>query len=113
MTPSAERPASAERNPRVGGIDRAVYCGAKHAVEGFTKAFAIEWGPSRVRVNTIAPTFIRTALTASTFENPERRAWIEDKIKLGRVGETWDIMGAVVYLASGASALVSTMPGIR
>ncbi|MEL7344013.1 MAG: SDR family oxidoreductase [Pseudomonadota bacterium] len=91
----------------VGGIDRAVYCGAKHAVEGFTKAFAIEWGPMKVRVNTIAPTFIRTALTASTFENPERRAWIEDKIKLGRVGEVEDIMGSVVFLASDASALIT------
>ncbi|MGB1034168.1 MAG: SDR family NAD(P)-dependent oxidoreductase [Primorskyibacter sp.] len=91
----------------VGGIDRAVYCATKHAVEGFTKSMAIEWGRSGIRVNTICPTFIRTALAAVTLENPERRAWIEDKIKLGRVGEVEDIMGSVVFLASPASALIT------
>ena len=91
----------------VGGIDRAVYCASKHAVEGFTKAMAIEFGPAGIRVNTVCPTFIRTPLTQGTFANPERVAWIEEKIKLGRVGEVSDIMGAVVYLASDASALVT------
>ena len=91
----------------VGGIDRAVYSASKHAVEGFTKAMAIEWGPHQIRVNTICPTFIRTPLTQSTFDNPERRKWIEDKIKLGRIGEVEDIMGAVVYLASDASSLIT------
>ena len=91
----------------VGGIDRAVYCSTKHAVEGFTKSMAIEWGPAGVRVNTVCPTFIRTPLTEQTFNNPERRKWVEDKIKLGRVGEIEDIMGAVVFLASDASALVT------
>ncbi|MCK8464035.1 SDR family oxidoreductase [Aliiroseovarius sp. S1339] len=91
----------------VGGIDRAVYCGTKHAVEGFTKSMAIEWGPLGIRVNTICPTFIRTPLTEATFENPQRVRWIEEKIKLGRVGEVTDIMGPVVYLASDASALMT------
>ncbi|MHA1554792.1 MAG: SDR family NAD(P)-dependent oxidoreductase [Alphaproteobacteria bacterium] len=91
----------------VGGVDRAVYCASKHAVEGFTKAMAIEWGPHRIRVNTVAPTFVRTPLTAKAFAKPERRKWIESKIKLGRIGEVEDIMGAVVYLASDASALVT------
>ena len=91
----------------VGGPERAVYCATKHAVEGFTKAFAIEWGKAKIRVNTICPTFILTDLTKATFEQPQKRAWIEDKIKLGRVGEVEDIMGAVVYLASDASALVT------
>ncbi len=91
----------------VGGIDRAVYCASKHAVEGFTKAMAIEFGPSKIRVNTICPTFILTAFTQSTFDDPEKRTWILDKIKLGRVGEVEDIMGAVVYLASDASGLVT------
>ncbi len=91
----------------VGGIDRAVYCASKHGLEGMIKAMAIEWGPSRIRINTICPTFVRTPLTAATFDNPERVAWIEEKIKLGRVGEVEDIMGAVVYLASDASALVT------
>ena len=91
----------------VGGVDRAVYCATKHAVEGFTKSMAIEWGRRGIRVNTICPTFIRTPLTEQTFENPERVRWIEEKIKLGRTGEVEDIMGAVVYLASDASSLVT------
>jgi len=91
----------------VGGIDRAVYCGSKHAVEGFTKAMAIEFGPHGIRVNTICPTFVRTPLTEQTFARPERVRWIEEKIKLGRVGEVEDIMGAVNFLASDAAALIT------
>lgn len=91
----------------VGGVDRAVYCATKHGVEGMTKAMAIEWGPRNIRVNTICPTFIKTPLTASTFANPERRAWIEDKIKLPRIGEVEDIMGPVLFLASDASAMIT------
>jgi NAD(P)-dependent dehydrogenase (short-subunit alcohol dehydrogenase family) len=91
----------------VGGIDRAVYSASKHAVEGMTKSMAIEWAPHGIRVNTICPTFIRTPLTEQTFANPERVAWIKSKIKLGRVGEVEDVMGAVVFLASAASSLVT------
>ncbi|SMX30082.1 2-keto-3-deoxy-L-fuconate dehydrogenase [Pelagimonas phthalicica] len=91
----------------VGGIDRTVYAATKHAVEGFTKSMAIEWGAKGIRVNTICPTFILTPLTQVTFDNPERAAWIKEKIKLGRVGEVEDIMGGVVYLASEASSLVT------
>ena len=91
----------------VGGIERAVYCATKHGVEGFTKAMAIEWGNAGIRVNTICPTFIITALTQSTFDQPDKREWIESKIKLGRVGEVEDIMGAVQYLTSDASSLVT------
>ena len=91
----------------VGGVDRAVYAASKHAVEGFTKAMAIEWGSHEIRVNTICPTFIRTPLTQSTFDNPDRKKWIEEKIKLGRVGEVEDVMGAVVFLASDASSMIT------
>lgn len=91
----------------VGGIDRTVYCASKWGLEGMIKAMAVEWGPDRIRINAVAPTFIRTPLTEVTFENPERKAWIEDKIKLGRTGEVEDIMGAVLYLASDASSLVT------
>ncbi len=91
----------------VGGQDRAVYCGTKHAVEGFVKAMAIEWGPRDIRINTICPTFVRTELTAPTFADPEKRAWIESKIKLPRIAEVEDLMGAVLFLASDASAMVT------
>jgi NAD(P)-dependent dehydrogenase (short-subunit alcohol dehydrogenase family) len=91
----------------VGGVDRAVYCASKHAVEGFTRSMAIEWGRHGIRVNTICPTFIRTPLTEPTFADPARVRWIEEKIKLGRTGVVEDIMGAVAFLASDASALVT------
>ncbi len=108
---SAKKPGSliniSSQMAHVGGIERGVYCATKHAVEGFTKSMAIEFGEHNIRVNTICPTFIRTPMTAPTFDNPERVEWIKEKIKLGRVGEVEDIMGAVVYLASGASSLVT------
>lgn len=91
----------------VGGVDRSVYAATKHAVEGMTKSLAIEWATYGIRVNTICPTFIRTPLTEQTFANPDRVKWIESKIKLGRIGEVEDIMGAVVFLASDASALIT------
>lgn len=91
----------------VGGIDRAVYAASKHALEGMIKAMAIEWGKQNIRVNTICPTFIRTALTEVSFNNPERLAWIMQKIKLPRVGEVADIMGAVVFLAGDAAAMIT------
>ncbi|GFE65899.1 SDR family NAD(P)-dependent oxidoreductase [Litoreibacter roseus] len=91
----------------VGGQDRAVYSATKHGVEGFNKAMAIEFGPDSIRVNSICPTFILTPLTEATFADPAKRAWIDEKIKLPRVGVVEDIMGAVVYLASDASSLVT------
>jgi NAD(P)-dependent dehydrogenase (short-subunit alcohol dehydrogenase family) len=91
----------------VGGPDRAVYCATKHAIEGMTKAMALEWAPHRIRVNTLCPTFVRTPLAEQTLADPERRAWILSKIKLGRVGEIEDLMGPVVFLASDASAMMT------
>lgn len=108
---SAGRPGSiitvSSQMAHVGGIDRAVYAAMKHGIEGMTKSMAIEWGRHGIRVNTICPTFIRTSLTESTFANPVRRAWIEEKIKLGRIGKVEDIMGAVAFLASDAAALIT------
>ncbi|SNT01527.1 SDR family NAD(P)-dependent oxidoreductase [Tropicimonas sediminicola] len=91
----------------VGGIERTVYAASKHGLEGMVKSMAIEWGQHGIRINTLCPTFIRTPLAAQTLENPERSAWIEDKIKLGRVGEIEDIMGGVVFLASDAASMVT------
>ncbi len=91
----------------VSGVDRSVYSATKFGVEGFTKGMAIEWGPHKIRVNTIAPTFVLTALTQSTFDRPERAKWILEKIKLGEVAQIEDIMGGAVYLASDASRMVT------
>lgn len=91
----------------VGSPRRTLYCASKHAVEGMTKALAWELGPAGIRVNTVCPTFIETELTAKNLSDPEFRAWVLSKIKLGRLGRVEDIMGPVVFLASEAAALVT------
>ena len=88
----------------VGAARRTVYCASKHAVEGFTKAMAIELAPHRIRVNTLGPTFLETPMTRPFFENKEFRAEVISKIKLGRLGQLDDVTGAIVFLASDASA---------
>lgn len=91
----------------VGGPNRAVYCASKHAVEGFSKAMAIELAPHRIRVNTLCPTFVRTPLTERTFGDAEAMRWVYDNLKLPRVAEVEDMMGAAVFLASDASAMMT------
>ena len=91
----------------VGGPKRALYCASKHAVEGMTKALAWELGPHKIRVNTICPTFIETAMTQPMFADAEFRSYVESRIALGRLGRLEDIMGAVIFLAGDASALVT------
>ncbi|MEO0682100.1 MAG: SDR family oxidoreductase [Pseudomonadota bacterium] len=91
----------------VGGPERAVYCATKHAAEGFTKAMALELAPLGIRVNTLCPTFIATELAQQTLADPDKRAWIERSIPLGRVGDLEDVMGPALFLASDASALVT------
>jgi NAD(P)-dependent dehydrogenase (short-subunit alcohol dehydrogenase family) len=91
----------------VGGAGRTVYCASKHAMEGFTKAMAIELAPSGIRVNTICPTFIETPLTAPFFEDAAFKAQVLSKIKLGRLGRVEDLMGAIVFLASDAALLMT------
>jgi len=91
----------------VGGPKRTVYCATKHAIEGATKAMAWELGPHRIRVNTLCPTFIKTPLTEGFLSDPEFMAYVTSRIALGRLGEVEDLMGAAVFLASDASALVT------
>ena len=91
----------------VGGVVRALYCASKHGLEGMIKAMAIEWGKAGIRINSICPTFVRTALTQPTFDDPDKLAWVMDKIKLPRVAEVEDLMGAALFLASDASAMVT------
>ncbi|WP_343527466.1 SDR family oxidoreductase [Sphingomonas sp.] len=91
----------------VGGANRSLYCASKWALEGMSKAFALDLAPHGIRSNTIAPTFIETPLTRPFFEDVAFKASVLAKIKLGRLGTVEDLMGAVVYLASDAAALVT------
>ena len=91
----------------VGGADRSLYCASKWAMEGFSKSMAIDLARHRIRVNTIAPTFIETPMTKPFFEDADFRDRVLAKIKLGRLGRVEDVTGAVVYLASDASGLVT------
>ena len=91
----------------VAGPKRAVYAASKFALEGLSKAMAIELGPHNIRVNTVCPTFIETELTAKNLSDPEFRGWVLSKIKLGRLGRVEDLMGPIVFLASDAAALIT------
>ena len=91
----------------VGGANRSVFCASKHALEGLTKAMAIGLAPARIRVNTIAPTYIETPLTQPYFQDPAFRDDVLARIKLGRIGQVEDLMGAIVFLASDASKLMT------
>jgi NAD(P)-dependent dehydrogenase (short-subunit alcohol dehydrogenase family) len=91
----------------VGAPRRAVYCMTKHALEGLTKAMAVELAPLNIRVNAIAPTFLDTPMTAPFFRNPEFRDWVTSRIPLGRLGRTDEVARAVVFLASPASSLIT------
>ena len=91
----------------VGGQNRSLYCASKWAMEGMSKAFALDLAAHSIRSNTIAPTFIETPLTKPYFEDPGFKASVLTKIKLGRIGTSEDLMGATLFLASDASALMT------
>jgi NAD(P)-dependent dehydrogenase (short-subunit alcohol dehydrogenase family) len=91
----------------VGGQRRTVYCMTKHGIEGLTKAMAIDLAPHGIRVNSIGPTFIDTPLTRPFFTDPVFHTDVLSRIKLGRLGQVEDLMGAVVFLASDAAALIT------
>jgi NAD(P)-dependent dehydrogenase (short-subunit alcohol dehydrogenase family) len=91
----------------VGAARRSVYCASKHAMEGFTKAMAIELAPHNIRVNSLGPTFLDTPLTRPFFENQAFRQEVVSKIKLGRLGTVSDLLGAIIFLASDASSLMT------
>jgi NAD(P)-dependent dehydrogenase (short-subunit alcohol dehydrogenase family) len=91
----------------VGAARRTVYCASKHAMEGFTKAMAIELAPHNIRVNSLGPTFLETPMTRPFFENKAFRDEVLSKIKLGRLGQLEEIAGAIVFLASDTSSLMT------
>ncbi len=91
----------------VGAARRTVYCASKHAMEGFTKAMAIELAPHNIRVNSLGPTFLETPMTRPFFENKAFRDEVLSKIKLGRLGQLDELTGAIVFLASDASSLMT------
>jgi len=91
----------------VGGVNRSLYCASKWAVEGMSKCFALDLAQYGIRSNTIAPTFIETPLTRPFLEDKAFMDGVLSKIKLGRLGQVEDLLGAVIYLASDASSLVT------
>jgi NAD(P)-dependent dehydrogenase (short-subunit alcohol dehydrogenase family) len=91
----------------VGAARRSVYCASKHAMEGFTKAMAIELAPHNIRVNSLGPTFLETPMTRPFFANEAFRAEVLGKIKLGRLGQLEELTGAIIFLACDASSLMT------
>lgn len=91
----------------VGAAGRTVYCMTKHALEGLTKALGVELAPHNIRVNSIAPTFIETPMTAPFFDEPRFREWVLNRIPLGRLGQLDEVTAAVVFLASPAASLIT------
>jgi NAD(P)-dependent dehydrogenase (short-subunit alcohol dehydrogenase family) len=91
----------------VGAELRTAYCAAKHAVEGLTKASAVELAPHGIRVNSVAPTFVETPMTLPFLADPAARAAIVERIPLGRLGAPEEVAAAVLFAASPASALMT------
>jgi len=91
----------------VGASKRTVYCMTKHALEGLTKAMAVELAPLNIRVNAVAPTFLDTPMTAPFLANPEFRDWVTSRIPLGRLGRADEVAAAIVFLSSPASSLIT------
>jgi len=91
----------------VGAVNRAVYCMSKHALEGLTKAMALELAAHGIRVVSIAPTFVETPMTRPMMARPEFAQWVRERIPAGRVGQPEDVAAAVVFAASPAASLMT------
>jgi len=85
-----------------------IYCMTKAAIAHLTKCLAVEWGKYNIRVNAVAPTFIRTPGTESALADPAFRDDVTERIAaLHRIGEPMDVAGSVVFLASHAASLIT------
>ena len=91
----------------IGAVGRTVYCTTKHAIEGLTKAMAVELAPLGIRVNAVAPTFIETPMTKPMLADPAFSEEVLSKIPLNRVGQVDEVADAVLFLASPASSLIT------
>ena len=91
----------------VGAANRTVYCMTKHAIEGLTKAMAVELAPRGVRVNAVAPTFIETPLTKPMFDNEAFKQDVLSKIPMGKIGQVQDVANAVLFLAGPGAGLIT------
>ncbi len=91
----------------VGAATRTVYCASKWAMEGMTRAMAVDLAPHGIRVNTLCPTFIETPLARRMLASEKFRSEVLTKIKFVRLGQVGDLTGAIVYLASDASSLMT------
>jgi NAD(P)-dependent dehydrogenase (short-subunit alcohol dehydrogenase family) len=89
------------------GPGRTVYCASKAAVEAFSRGIASELAPHGIRSNTIAPTFVETPMSKPFLQKKDLADYVMSKIKLGRIGQVEDLTGAIVYLASDASSLMT------
>ena len=83
------------------------YVAAKGAISSLTRQWATEWAKHGIRVNAIRPTFVDTPQVAMLLGDPDFKAGIVSRIPLGRVGDTDDMTGPVVFLASDAAAFVT------
>lgn len=92
---------------RVALRDRSVYTLTKHALEGLTKSMAIELAAQRIRVNAVGPTWVETPMTGPALADPEFRAEVIGSIPMGHLAQIDDIVGAVVFLASPAAAMIT------
>jgi len=91
----------------IGSPNRTVYCMTKHAIEGLTKAMAVELATNGIRVNTVAPTFVETPLTKPMLEDPEFRDFVFGMIPLKKLATYDDIVAAVLYLVSPGAGMVT------
>jgi NAD(P)-dependent dehydrogenase (short-subunit alcohol dehydrogenase family) len=91
----------------VGSANRTVYCMTKHAIEGLTKAMAVELAPQGVRVNSVAPTFVETPMTAPMLADPDFSDFVQRMIPLGHVASTMDVARAVLYLCGEGGNMIT------